>query len=437
MAVAAHNNRKSGALLAILLAAGAICPSAAADFSGRVIDASNHRPIAGATVAAGPDTTTTGADGRFRIREATADIAVRASGYRQTRVAPAIFKNAAPEISLTSFRPKALYLSFYGIGSRAVRDPALLVAARAGMNALVIDVKGDRGMLPYRSSLALARTANKIITIPDIHGLIRDLHSRGFYLIARIVVFKDDPLVQSRPALAVKDSAGRIWHDREGLAWADPSRKEVWDYNTGIAVEAAQNGFDEIQFDYVRFPDAVGLMYSVPNTEQNRIGALSAFLKQARARLAPFNIFLAADVFGYTAWNLNDTDIGQKIEALAPLVDYLCPMLYPSGFQFGIPGYRVAVAHPYQIVRLSLDRAARRTGLAPIHFRPWLQGFRDYVFDKREFGPEELAAQIKAAQDFGSDGWMLWNPRNSYSARSLAAVRPDGSPKSPSGGPPQ
>jgi hypothetical protein len=171
-----------------------------------------------------------------------------------------------------------------------------------------------------------------------------------------------------------------MWHDREELAWVDPFKKEVWDYNIDIAVEAAQHGFDEIQFDYVRFPDAIGLQFSMPNTEENRLKAISGFLTEARRRLVPYNVFLAADIFGYVCWNLSDTSIGQGIEDLAPLVDSLSPMLYPSGFRYGIPGYRIPVSHPHEIVYLSLKRAKERTRLPSIRFRPWLQAFKEIHF---------------------------------------------------------
>jgi hypothetical protein len=118
-------------------------------------------------------------------------------------------------------------------------------------------------------------------------------------------------------------------------------------------------------------------------------------------------------------WNLNDTYIGQKLEALTSQLDYLDPMLYPSGFRFGIPGFPDPVAHPSEIVSLTLKRAAERTGLPPERFRPWLQAFRDYAFDHRAFGGAEIRAQIDAADKFGSDGWMLWNPHNVYSADGL------------------
>ena len=222
----------------------------------------------------------------------------------------------------------------------------------------------------------------------------------------------------ARPDLAVK-MGGKVWRDREGLAWTDPARPEVRNYNLDIAEEAARNGFDEIQFDYVRFPDALGLAYSIPNNQEGRLQAISRFFVEARKRLAPYNVFLAADIFGYVCWNLNDTCIGQKLETLAPLVDYMCPMLYPSGFQFGIPGYRMPVAHPYEIVNLSLDNARQRAGVSTLHFRPWLQAFRDYAFDHHVFGPVQIGDQIRAAEVFGSDGWMLWNPHNVYSKEGL------------------
>jgi hypothetical protein len=215
--------------------------------------------------------------------------------------------------------------------------------------------------------------------------------------------------------LAVKTQGGEIWRDRENLAWVDPFQKEVWDYNIDIAIEAAQYGFDEIQFDYVRFPDAVAPQCSVPNTQENRVKAISGFLMEARKRLLPYNVFLSADIFGYVCWNLNDTHIGQTLEDLTSHVDYLSPMLYPSGFQYGIPGYRIPVTNPYEIVHLSLKRAQERTRLPSVRFRPWLQAFRDYAFDKRYFADKEIRDQINAGEKFGSHGWMLWNPQNIYS----------------------
>lgn len=383
-------------------------------------DAVSGAPIAGATVTVSDTVAYTDEIGHFSVAGTADTIGLRAPGYRRLTLAGAPL-GAPLEARLTPLRPKALYLSFYGIGSHALRKAALDLIDRTELNALVVDVKGDRGFISYPSAVPLAAQvgALRITTVPDIRALLAQLRARGVYLIARIVVFKDEPLASARPDLAVKTAAGAVWHDREGLAWTDPFLPEVWDYNLAIAEEAAQLGFDEIQFDYLRFPDAPGLVYAQPNNERSRVAAITGFLAAARHRLAPYNVFLAVDVFGYVCWNLDDTHIGQRLADLALQVDYLSPMLYPSGFQFGIPGYANPVVHVQEVVNLSLARAARRTGLPAVRFRPWLQAFRDYAFDRRAFTGTEIRAQIDAAERFGSAGWMLWNPRNQYRADGL------------------
>ncbi len=397
-----------------------IVPCAAAAYEGHILDAATGRPVAGAVVTLGDVAVTTDSTGAFRLDGNGDRILVRAVGYRRAAFTVNVLNGSAP-IPLTPFDPKALYLSFYGIGNQRLREQALNLLEATELNALVIDVKSDNGKIPYESSVRLAAEvgAQSPRTIRDIHSLMNTLRAKGLYTIARIVVFKDAPLALARPDLAVKTRGGSVWRDREHLAWTDPFRKEVWDYNIDVAVEAARNGFDEIQFDYVRFPDAAGLTYLRPSTQESRINAISGFLAEARRRLVPYNVFLSADIFGYVCWNLNDTMIGQKLEDLAPLLDFISPMLYPSSFQFGIPGYRFSVAHSFEIVYLSLERARQRTHLAPSRFRPWLQAFKDYGFDHRPFRGTEIKAQITAAEQFGSDGWMLWNPRNEYTAEGL------------------
>ncbi|MCL5063346.1 MAG: GTP-binding protein [Nitrospiraceae bacterium] len=390
--------------------------------TGRVIDSVTQKPVSGAFVALNSEVVRTDESGRFTLKSTSNKVTVRAYGYMRAEqpVVSSLF-SASLEIRLKPFTPKALYLTFYGIGDRTLRESALRLIDETELNALVIDVKGDRGMITYKSSIPLASGigAQKLVIVKDIKGLIKSLKERGIYTIARIVVFKDDALGTARPDLTVRAQDGAVWRDRENLIWVDPFRKEAWDYNIDIAVEAAQNGFDEIQFDYVRFPDRTGLKFSMPNNEENRIRTITGFLMEARKRLAPYNVFLAADIFGYVAWNINDTQIGQKIESLVSCVDYISLMLYPSGFQFGIPGYRNPVANPYKIISLSLKRSQERAQIPSVRFRPWLQAFRDYAFDKRQFTAQEIRDQIKAAEEFGSNGWMLWNPRNVYSPDGL------------------
>jgi hypothetical protein len=400
----------------------AVCGYAAEGVTVNVLDRHTGRPIAEAAAVLNGKPLSASAPGVFTLSEASGTLGVRAPGYNRVEQALAAAAPGDPiDIQLSPFSPKALYLSFYGVGSKVLRDPALKMIEETELNALVIDVKGDRGMIPYRSTVALASEvgAQRVITVRDPAALIASFKERGIYTIARIVVFKDDLLATARPELAVKTPSGEAWRDREHLAWVDPFRREVWAYNLQIAEEAARLGFDEIQFDYVRFPDSRNPRFSQPSTEEGRVGAIGGFLREARARLAPYNVFLSADIFGYVCWNLNDTDIGQKLDAMAAAVDYLCPMLYPSGFQFGIPGYRNPVQNPHEIVYLSLKRAQERTKISSVHFRPWLQAFKDYAFDRRPFVAKEIADQIRASDAFGSHGWMLWNPGNVYSAEAL------------------
>jgi hypothetical protein len=415
----------------------------------QVIDSDTDKPIAGATVTSGNEMEQTNEQGMAHIKIEGERVAVRACGYlradvlinapQETRPSSSTFKTLykaaretmmgiaeqivtlPKEIELVPFTPKGLYLSFYGIGDRKLREEALHLLRETELNTFVIDIKGDRGMIPCKSSIPLAAEigAQKITTVKDMRGLIGSLKDEGIYTIARIVVFKDNLLANHRSDLAVRDLNGRIWHDREGLAWVDPFKKEVWEYNIQIAVEAAEQGFDEIQFDYIRFPDALPVQFSMPNTMENRIKAISGFLMEARKRLSPYNVFLSGDIFGYVCWNLNDTSIGQTLGDLAPHVDYLSPMLYPSGFQYGIPGYRNPTKHPYEIVYLTLKKAQERTGLSSCRFRPWLQAFRDYAFDRRFFQEREIRDQINGVEQFGSHGWLLWNPQNIYSIEGL------------------
>jgi hypothetical protein len=388
--------------------------------AARVVDAVTRAPVADAVLTIGASTVRTDSQGRFAFDTAEgAAIHARAAGYLRADAPVLSLRGPDTEIGLTPFRPRALYLTVYGIGDKRLRTAALQLIDTTELNALVIDVKGDRGLVPYRSDLSLATAvgAQRVITISDLPGLVKSLRDRGIYTIARIVVFKDTLLAQGRPDLAIRRRDGSIFRDREDLAWTNPYSHDVWNYNIGIAIEAAKAGFDEIQFDYARLPDTTGLVYERPWTEQNREAAIEGFLAEARNALTPFNVFLAADVFGYICWNRDDTKIGQKLEHLANIVDYVSPMLYPSSFQFGIPGYRSPVEHPYQIVHLSLEEARKRTGLPPVRFRPWLQAFRDYAFGGRPFTAGEVQTQIQAAEDFGSDGWMIWNPHNEYSTR--------------------
>jgi hypothetical protein len=392
---------------------------------GRVLD-KDGKPLAGASVVVPGVEVWTETDGAFKLEQVPpeASLTIKMPGFEKLRLAPT---KGTVEAVLRPHAIKAAYLTYYGVGDRGIRNRVLDLAARTELNAVVIDVKGDRGWILYRTEVELARAAGAQgpATLRDFDGLMADLKARGIYTIARIVTFKDNILATARPDLAVIDTrTGRPWIDNEKLAWVDPFREEVWAYNIAIAQEAVRRGFDEVQFDYVRFPTDGKLgaaKYAKPNSKETRLPAVAAFLAKARRELGASGAFVAADLFGYTAFNENDTDIGQRIEELARHLDYICPMVYPSGYHKGIPGYANPVLVPGKVVHESVRLIRKRAGGTVAQVRPWLQDFRDYAFDRRIFGVPEVQAQIRGSEEAGGSGWMLWNPRNDYTGHALRA----------------
>jgi hypothetical protein len=283
------------------------------------------------------------------------------------------------------------------------------------LNAVAVDVKSDRGFLAWKSEVPLAK---KLGVIKDresrtLEEILRFCRERGIYTIARIVVFKDNPLAFGRPDLAVKKKDGSIWLDRENLGWGNPFRKEVWDYNIALAKEVAALGFDEINLDYIRFPsdgDLGAIAWEETNTLETRTEALRGFMKAISEALAPFPVFLSADVFGLTPWveGGGDMGIGQRIEDVSLYVDYLCPMVYPSTFAPGSLGYENPALYPYEVVYRSTVKAKERSKAL---VRPWLQHYSLYGVT---YGLEQFRAQRKAAEEAGAWGWVWWNAGGFY-----------------------
>jgi hypothetical protein len=396
--------------------------------TGRVLDAATGAPLRGASVWAGSTENVTNAEGRFTTApiEPGATVWVKTPGYERRKLTGG--EGAAEvTIKLAPHPVRAAYLTYYGVADRTIRQRVFDLVERTELNAVVIDIKGDRGLIPYRTSVQAALDAGALgpVIIKDFDEQLAAWKARGVYTIARIVAFKDNVWANARPDLAVIDTrTGKPWIDRENLAWVDPFREENWDYIIAVAKEAALKGFDEIQFDYVRFPTdgkLAAARYSQPNTSATRLPAIAGFLAKARRELGPTGAFLGADIFGYTAFNTNDTDIGQRIEEISVSLDYICPMVYPSGYHLGIPGVRNPMVNPYEIVKESVRLTRQRSQNPAAQVRPWLQDFKDYAFDKRIFGPGEVRAQIRGSDDGGGSGWMLWNPKNDYTG---AALRP-------------
>ena len=406
-------------------------------YAGTLADAASGKPIANGFVSFEGGWGMSGPDGAFDLPSRPAGpVRVLAPGYRRAEVD----FNADPTLAirLQPFAVKALYLSFYGVGHQGLRGNALELAEKTEVNALVIDVKGDRGWIAYQSDVPLAEQigANDEHTIPNVDELLATLKQRGIYTIARIVAFKDDKLARNGARagvdVAIKDAGtGQPWIDGEGLGWVDPFRPEVWEYNIALAREAARKGFDEIQFDYIRFPTdpsretTMGAArYSKPISEASRIEAVTTFLRQAREEVRRAGAFLGVDVFGYVTLDADDIGIGQQLEAVAEVVDYVCPMVYPSAYSAGLVGkigYPQVVSRPYDVVYESMKRARERAAGRGAVMRPWLQYFDDYPWEtKKAYNAAEIAAQRKGAADAGSIGWMMWDPSNRYSRGGFA-----------------
>lgn len=325
-------------------------------------------------------------------------------------------------------KAKALYLTGHTIGSASRFEQLLDLVDSTELNALVIDVKNDHGVMSYRSNIEIVQQsgANRSAPIKDIQSIMEELERRGIYTIARIVVFKDPNLPEYRNDWAIQKKSGGIWREKK-FAWVDPYQKNVWDYNIAIAKEAALLGFNEIQFDYVRFPENARRVdrdaYYPANDGRSKDEAIEDFLSLAREQLQEYNVHLAADVFGVIATSWGDSDmIGQTWEKVSPLTEYICPMIYPSHYGRGYFGYAVPDANPEGVIRNALTDAIKRNAplQQPAIIRPWLQSFTaTWVKGYIRYTDKEVRQQIDAALKLGIDEFMIWNATNRYQPASF------------------
>jgi hypothetical protein len=315
-------------------------------------------------------------------------------------------------------------VTVYSAASSKRMDGLIALVEQTELNALVIDVKDDRGDLlwPMEAAAKFNPPANGKPALRDVGPLVRRLRERNIYLIARVVTFKDPAFARAHPERTIMDpAAGVPYRSSDGLMWASPHDRVFRDYNLGIAREAAAAGFHEIQFDYIRFPDVSRsrkLNYRNPAGE-SKARAIQSFLIEARNVLAPMRVYLAADVFGLVCTTVDDMNIGQYWEAVSNVVDYICPMMYPSHYGNQVYGLRVPDLEPYAVVNRGLEDALKRNrNLAtPAELRPWLQAFTaSWLKEHRRYGVAEVKAQIKAAADHGLDSYLIWNPANRYEA---------------------
>lgn len=305
-------------------------------------------------------------------------------------------------------------------------DTLLELIDQTELNAVVIDVKNDEGNLTYRPESGTAVEIGACVRyISDLPGLVSRLKDHGVYTIARIAAFKDPVLARARPELALRYRNGKAVSESGALAWVNPYDPEVWSYLEEIALSAADVGFDEVQFDYVRFPtgksmDQVDFGPSAEGLEKT--DAVAGFLEQVTASLHGRGVLVSADVFGTVISNRTDALlVGQDYAKLAEIVDYVCPMIYPSHYAAGAFGLDIPDQAPYETIYAALSQSkALLAGNQQAGVRAWLQDFTaTWVPGHLEYGPEELRAQIQAVSDAGYTDWLLWNGKNQYTADGL------------------
>lgn len=312
---------------------------------------------------------------------------------------------------------RGIYLSYYTVANRKKLDSILGHIEGSAINTLVIDLKEIPGIIPWPTENPVARKADAVRPlIPDLRSLTDELHGRGYYLIARFVVFPDDELAGfAGGTYALKDAfKGGHWRDRRGFRWVSMWHPFVREYNLDLAEEAVAAGFDEVQFDYARFPtdegaEAVVVPYWPAKTPKEK--AITDFFRAASECLRPLDVPVAADVFGFSCLYEKRNPEGQDVDDIAPFVDIIHPMAYPSHYGSAFYSKLPLKRRPYAIVYNTVKVGRRRVEPAGAAVQPFIQGFgagaayydAPYIFE-----------QMLAAEEAGAVGWLIWNADNVY-----------------------
>ncbi len=314
---------------------------------------------------------------------------------------------------VSSGSQKAVYLTGYSMASEQKRLETYKMIEETEINSIVFNAKEDSGEISYDSKVDFFIEIGSVKKAYDIDQVIKEMDERGIYSIARVVLFKDGVITKARPDLAVqnRNTGSRIYLD--GGYWLDIYNREIWDHYIELVLELVEKGVDEVQFDYIRAP-AKGKLFlaSFPANELNRekAWAITGFLKAVREATKDYPIKISADVFGFTLISENDQGIGQLIEEMALYLDYLYPMSYPSHYSSGFLGFIFPEAHPYEVVKYTLDKGLARIGNTRCMVIPWIQAFGLQM----HYTEREILLQIEAAEDLGVNGFLFWNAGNKY-----------------------
>ena len=271
----------------------------------------------------------------------------------------------------------------------------------------MLHVKDPHGTIRWKSANQLANATGAVAAYGLVENTLRQLKEQGFWCIAKLDVFADHRLVRHDPYMGILDiRTGGPWADKNGLYWSNPFNQKVWEYNLSLCQELIELGFDEIQFDYIRFPsdgDLSVMNFPVKDDTLSRTRCIEKFLDRAYTELKPSGVTISVDLFGLVAWKSEDFGVGQKLEAIAPHVDVICPMFYPSHFPRGFLGKQNPAEFPLEIMELSMERIKRRTDKC---IRPWIQGFW--------YPPDDINAQIDGVMLAENKSWSVWNPAGNY-----------------------
>jgi len=329
---------------------------------------------------------------------------------------------------------KAIYMSQCVVGTPSFRAKLVEVADTTEINSIIIDIKDFSGRLGFNTeNPKLKASVSDTCRAGDIVSFIDFLHKKNIYVIGRITVFQDPFMSNLRPDLAVrKISDGGVWKDHKGLSFIDVGAKEHWEYIAEISRESYKLGFDELNFDYIRFPSDGDMKDTSYTLSQGRSKpeALEEFFKYLSSQLKPEGIIISADLFGMVTTNRDDLNIGQVLERALPYFDYIAPMVYPSHYPKTFNGWSDPNKYPYELIKYVMTSAVNRANEFDRSFgttspqysansykklRPWLQDF-DYG---GTYDIPEVRAQIRGTYDAGLTSWMLWAPSNIYTKGAL------------------
>jgi hypothetical protein len=296
-----------------------------------------------------------------------------------------------------------------------------LALRKSGLNTIELDLKDENGEVGFvKGAPAMAVDDGAARPFYDARAAAAQVHRAGVYLIGRVVTFEDPLTAERHPELAVRTNTGAIWHTSGGLAWLNPYSKAAWRYDVDVAVAAAKAGFDEIQFDYVRFPsDGDVSIIRYPGAHTQPMGeTVAAFLRYARSRLHPLGVRVSADVFGLSA--THNLGIGQTPGQIGEVVDTIYPMTYPSHYVRGEYNLPDPNAAPGKTVSYSLRDFRTKLAGTTAQVVPWLQDFSL----GRKYTAADVTAQVQAARDYDTGGFMLWNADGIYTKKALSAGPP-------------